>query len=57
MQDDHGHPAFIIIKSCFKACESPKKRSLRSMREQRVLAFYAEQQGGKAMLCGLIYLT
>ena len=32
-----------------------KKRNRRSTREQRVLAFYAEQQGGKAMHCGLIY--
>ena len=27
MQDDRGHPAFIIIKSCFKACESPPQKA------------------------------
>ncbi len=36
----------------FKACVA-RKTATDTARE---LAFYAEQQGGKAMHCGLIYL-
>ncbi len=40
-------------KELYLGLRSPKERNRRSTREQRVLAFYAEQQGGKTTHCGL----